>query len=505
MGKLIVGVNDLETINPRIAQEWDYTKNTGTPRDYVGGSTYRAGWICSNCGNTWDACIRDRVKSKWQSCPICTAVKRGQQRHLRALKKQGSITNPLLLKEWDYEKNDKAPTEYTPQSNDSVFWICSTCGYSFQAKINNRQKRNGGCACCSHQILVKGINDLSVTHPKLAAEWHPTKNGDLTPTDVTYGMSKSIWWLCPEGHEYRATLNHRSRGTNCPQCNAGRQTSFAEQAVFFYVQKVFPDAISRYTEIFSHGMEVDIYIPSIRLAIEYDGMAWHKEDKLEREREKHRICQEHGIKLLRLKEKMPTENTYTADEYLGIAGNMYEHKQLAQVIRFLLDKIDPESNMWTRRDPHSIHSRVDINIERDETAIRSYMTKISSGSLADVYPALAKEWHPVKNQGVSPDKVKPHSDVVVWWLCPVCNDDYKASVGHRANGTGCPKCGILKSARSKSKQVVMCDLTTHKEIRTFCSISEAGRELKIRSSNISMVCQGKRKNAGGYAWKYRDT
>ena len=505
MGKLIKGVNDLATVSPHIAKEWDGTQNIGTPEDYVCGSTYRAHWICSDCGNEWAACIRDRVKSKWQSCPRCTALRRGQQRHESALKKQGSITNPLLLKEWDYEKNKKAPTEYTPQSNESVFWICSTCGYRFQAKINNRQNRNGGCACCSHQIVVKGINDLSVTHPRLAAEWHPTKNGELTPADVSYGMSKPIWWICPEGHEYRATLNHRSSGTNCPKCNAGRQTSFAEQAVFFYVQKIFPDAMSRYTEIFSNGMELDIYIPSIRLAIEYDGMAWHKEDNLEREREKYRVCRENGIKLLRLKEKMPTENTYTADEYWGIEGNMYEHKQLAQIIRQLIDRIDPESSMWTRKDPSRIHSRVDIDLGRDEMEIRAYMTKISRGSLADIYPALAMEWHSTKNQGLSPDKIRPHSDMVVWWLCPICHLDYKASVGHRAVGTGCPKCGIIKSARSKSKQVVMCDLVTHEEIRAFRSISEAAREMDINSSNISMVCKGQRKNAGGYAWKYRDT
>ena len=52
-------------------------------------------------------------------------------------------------------------------------------------------------------------------------------------------------------------------------------------------------------------MEVDIYIPSIKLAIEYDGIAWHKEDKRDREIRKYRICQNNGIRLLRLMEKPP--------------------------------------------------------------------------------------------------------------------------------------------------------------------------------------------------------
>jgi hypothetical protein len=54
---------------------------------------------------------------------------------------------------------------------------------------------------------------------------------------------------------------------------------------------------------------------------------------------------------VRLKEKMTDDARYTADECLGIEGNMYEHEQLAKTIRFLLDAIDPETNMWTRRNP----------------------------------------------------------------------------------------------------------------------------------------------------------
>ena len=48
--------------------------------------------------------------------------------------------------------------------------------------------------------LIKGENDLATLHPALAKEWHPTKNGNLKPGDVSPGSSKKVWWLCSKGH-----------------------------------------------------------------------------------------------------------------------------------------------------------------------------------------------------------------------------------------------------------------------------------------------------------------
>lgn len=502
--RLLVGYNDLETTYPGIAAEWNYSLNEGSPRDYTCRSLYKAHWKCSICGNEWEAKIRDRVDSKYKLCPKCTAAKRGEIKHRRALLDHGGITDPFLLSEWDYERNDRDPEEYTPKSNEEAYWVCSKCGYHFKAKINNRTLRKS-CACCSGKVVVPGINDLATTHPNLIKEWHPTKNVDLLPSDVTYGMATRIWWVCPEGHEYPAALLHRSSGTNCPICNSGRQTSFAEQAVYFYVKKVFPDAISRYTDIFGKGMELDIYIPSIKLGIEYDGMAWHKADKLPREKKKYKICKDNGIRLLRLMEKPPENGILlTADESLTIMdGPMYEKKNLAKAIRLLLDKIDPESNPWTRRKP-IFHSKVDINIDRDEAEIRRYMVKIRQGSFAEQYPELAKEWHPTKNGEMTPDKMKPHSDIHAWWVCPTCGHEYFTSVGHRVDGTGCPICGAAKSSRSRQKRVIMLDPVSQKELCTYESITEASQKLQINPSNISMVCKGHRKTAGGYCWKFAD-
>jgi hypothetical protein len=52
----------------------------------------------------------------------------------------------------------------------------------------------------------------------LAQEWHPNKNGNLTPRDVKKYSGNSVWWLCNKGHAWQSTVYKRSRGRGCPQC-----------------------------------------------------------------------------------------------------------------------------------------------------------------------------------------------------------------------------------------------------------------------------------------------
>jgi len=217
------------------------------------------------------------------------------------------------------------------------------------------------------------------------------------------------------------------------------------------------------------------------------------------------ICKEYGIWLLRLMEEPPQNGILvTADESLTIKnGPMHEKKYLAQTIRFLLDRIDPESNPWTRT-KSIFHSRVDIDLDRDEADIRKYMTTKKDGSFGELYPELARDWHPYKNGDVTPNKVKPHSGIKVWWICPQCNNEYFASIGHRTSGTGCPQCGRTKSIRSRSKRVEMLDRETKKILQTFESASEAARQMKISDGNINAVLHKKRAHAGGYFWQYEE-
>ena len=494
--KVVYGINDFESNYPILMLDWDYSKNTGIdPKTLSKRSTTTVFWKCHICGNEWSSRIREATK-KEINCPICSKKNQGHKRHLRAIEENGGLKNPELLKDWDYESNGN-PSDYSPQANVKVNWICHVCGHRWKAKINNRS--NGrGCPCCSHRVLVKGKNDLLTLDPKLAKEWHPTKNGDLTPSDVMPGSGKKVWWICPNGHEYEATPNKRTsgQGTNCPQCNSGRQTSFREQALFYYIKKMYPMTLSRFKPEEFGKFEVDIFIPELNIAVEYDGGAWHKENKYEREQRKYEMCKALGIKLIRVKEKMPkTLELVLADEIISF-DDFESNEGFTFVIHSVLDRLDYS-------DFYRLHP-MDVDIYRDRFEIMKYATEIKN-SFAKLHPQIAKEWHPVKNGTLKPTMFKPQSTFEAWWLCPKCGNEYVAPIGRRSSGSGCKKCYLERIKTECPNNVAILQYSLGgKFIKEWRSISFASRELKIAASNISKCAKNKISHAGGFRWKYKN-
>lgn len=73
--------------------------------------------------------------------------------------------------------------------------------------------------------------NLGVINPGLAKEWHPTRNGDLNPRNVTPGSGKKVWWICIRGHEWQAAVYSRNRGSGCPVCNRPTSTDNNETLI----------------------------------------------------------------------------------------------------------------------------------------------------------------------------------------------------------------------------------------------------------------------------------
>ena len=72
--KILKGFNDLETINPDLAKEWNTEKNGDLrPSDVSPKSSKKVWWICE-FGHEWQATVNDRANGT--KCPICRRLKR---------------------------------------------------------------------------------------------------------------------------------------------------------------------------------------------------------------------------------------------------------------------------------------------------------------------------------------------------------------------------------------------------------------------------------------------
>ena len=490
---LIRGKTDLAATHPELLAEWDYKQNnTLKPDDVTEGSTTRVHWICSKCGYAWITSVRQRTGPRKSGCPACARKKVWDKRYKKKLNETSCISDPKLLQDWDYEKNEPLkPSDFTPSSHKNVWWKCHVCGYSFKDKIAGRAKALY-CPVCTNRVIVKGYNDLATTHPEIAAQWHPTKNGNLKPTDFSHGNGKKIWWICPIGHEYKSTILNRTKirgnGNNCPICDARRHTSFSEQAVFYYLKKYFPDTINRFSANFLGKFEIDIYIPSLKVAVEYDGKAWHTEKIFERDMRKYAVCKENKIKLIRLKEIKKESDCKTCDIVLY---TFWEHETLNKTIIDLLDMLNIQD------------TNIDVDIERDKFKITKLMDNEYAESFGYKYPNLVKEWHPTKNLPAVPTMFASGTQFKVWWVCPDCGNVYQARIVSRVNGTGCPKCARHRFLYNKCKKVAKLDLKTNEVIEVYDSITDAAKSCGLRSSsNITSVCKGTKTSIGGFGWKY---
>ena len=208
------GENDLATRCPDLARQWHPTRNGDLiPEQVLPGSHRMVWWVCEK-GHVWRAQIKSRVAGC--GCPVCA------NREVRPGENSLSARYPQLAAQWHPTKNGSlTPEQIPPGTTRKVWWRCEK-GHEWQATVAARAA-GGGCPVCAGRRVSAGENDLASRFPLLAAQWHPVKNGALTPGQVTPNSNKKVWWLCPLGHAYQSVVAARvQRDNGCPYC-AGRK------------------------------------------------------------------------------------------------------------------------------------------------------------------------------------------------------------------------------------------------------------------------------------------
>ncbi len=416
--------NNFALNHPDLCKEWDYNKNYPTrPEDVPCGTNKQFYWICSKCGWSWLA--SPNTRSSGSGCPACSnKVVNPGVNDLQSL-------FPDIAKEWDYDKNGNiTPDKVVFGSNKQFYWKCSKCGFEWKQSVYARTTGKG-CKKCSriksaagHIKTSASKNNFYTHYPEIAKEWHFEKNGEMKPSDFSSSSNKTVWWKCSFcGYEWKSSIASRtSSKSTCPNCNYVG-TSFPQQAVFFYISKVFPDAKNRFV---LGGMEFDIFIPSANTAIEYDGVFYHK-NSIKKDNTKDNYCNSNSIKLFRIRDPSLPNTEYATIIPSKDGSQKALNNAIVQLLKYL-----------------GSYEKDFVSVERDQIQILStYKKEFEENSLGKLFPDLIEEWDAESNGTITPFNVKPASNIKVSWKCRKCGNKWKAQIRDRTRAdhpTGCPFC-----------------------------------------------------------------
>ena len=329
---------------------------------------------------------------------------------------------PLLVAEWHPTKNkNKFPEDFLHKSNKKIWWKCEY-GHEWEAAIYSRVSGNG-CPYCGHQ-LASPDNNLTVHYPELVSEWHPLKN-NKSPDNYLPQSNLKVWWQCDRGHEWVSKVYNRTiNGNGCPSCSKKKNKN--EIRIYVELMSIFDDLFHRHK---IEGVEADIFIPEINLAIEYDGKYWHR-DKTEQDKLKTSFFSDRQIKLLRIREHpLPKLED---DDIIIPMGSFLTKETMNEIIKL--------SNVEGNKVTEYLEKSEFVAEETYLTYVEYFPSPFPENSLAEVNPELAKEWHPTKNNPLTPYNFTQSAKPKVWWQCDE-GHEWKANIYSRnLGGHGCPVC-----------------------------------------------------------------
>lgn len=416
-----------------------------------------------SCGHIWLS-TPDNILSG-AGCNQCAIKRRADSRrhtHDQYIARVAQINN-----------NIEVVGEYI-NSNTKITHRCKIDGYEWDIEPFHIISGTG-CPLCGESILLEGYNDLATTHPYLVEEWDYDANGDLLPTMVTRNSVVKVGWKCVHGHTYEAYINNKARrGDGCPVCNKENKVSFKELVVYYYIHKYFNDAISSYSDRENNLTELDVFIPSLCIGIEYDGAFYHQ--NIDRDKNKDDICKKLNIELIRIRE--PGCPTYQSTCNFITLKDSSINSLNCEIVNILKQLNINVIDIDFISDLNKVYSLIDYNKKEN--------------SLFEKFPSIALEWDYSKNGNLTPETVNSGSSKLVWWKCLQCGHEWKTTINSRTNsGCGCRICGAKKVAESSSKKVYCLELNS-----IFKSLANANLETGIAKSGICKNLKNKQSFAG---------
>jgi uncharacterized protein YkuJ len=217
----------------------------------------------------------------------------------------------------DFQQGSRCPVcaNIIPPTIEEIKKSFSDEGYILLSNtyINNNNKLNYKCSKGhKHYISWKmwkkgqrcpycyGNNRKTTKYVKSFIE----KEGYQLLSDTYINAHTKLLLKCPIGHEYEVKFNNFKTGQRCPVCNAENTSSKQERELQDYIESLGYNIIRNdrsqiINPLTGYNLELDIWIPNLKKAIEYNGTYWHnKLDMIKRDKIKADQCRQKGIDLL---------------------------------------------------------------------------------------------------------------------------------------------------------------------------------------------------------------
>lgn len=453
---------------PELSTRWACDLNDGVDKSSVpAGTRKRYWWRCqTEPAHVWKSSPHDLPKR----CPIC------HPRHPVFAQSLAGLY-PKIADEIDRTLPSQPKAEdLFPQSNKKLTWRCRH-GHSYQATVQQRTKHERQCPECLVLGLVfpsKSGRRLSTCYnlltefPDIASELHPSLNGNVDASRVSPKTSKKFFWQCTRNpnHVWQTSVSNRTRlGSGCPYCY--NQTSRGEIRVYAEIRSVFANVEHRRRV---NGREIDVWLETMQIGIEYDGAFWHK-DTEDQDNKKIGVFERNGISLIRIREQ-----PLAADRGLDLSIRHPISKADMNNVFQLICKVATLTSLQL----DLVKDYISKSTFSDEAGYNRLLLGCDKPpferSLAS-NPSVANTWHAELNSPLMPSDVWIGSNAYAWFACATCTKAFRAKVYKRAslvqNVAKCKQCAsalrgdlLLKDANPALFSELAVELNNNVDIAT---------------------------------------
>ncbi len=442
---------------PEIAAEWHPTRNGArTPRDVNPGSKIPAWWLCPTCSHEWRVRPGHRTRDGRSGCPECAVKKRAIQ--VRIAKPGNSLADayPHLLTIIHPTKNgDLDLHNVNSGTTRQIWWLCPDCNHEWQTKT----PRNTGCRPCGDKRRGRQIatpkpgHSLADLHPTIAAQWHPTKNGQLAPSQVREGYAKLVWWLCGEcGREWRRSPGARvANGSDCRRCAAAklgavRKTPVRGESLAETHPRLAAEWVTDKNPGISPMMLKSNSLQRIWWRCAECAHEW--EARIDTRALRGHGCKRCAAAQLSVTRRRPKPGQSLADVKPQLMTLWHPIRNADISPRDL--KPNSHTRVWWLC-PDCGH---EWQAAPGNTGCRPCSMKKAGAaqakpgpgrSLQERFPAMAEQWGIDRNSPLTPADVAAGSHQYFWWRCPDCRHEWRARPSTRITSVYlCPNCKNAK-------------------------------------------------------------